>query len=162
MSRDLRSEGLDGPRVARRTLEEMRVGALWLHCAAVLTAEEPDGPFTLPFLHIDPEGRADVADVPGAVHRERLSGSADVTWRFVFLPNAAEGVMDVEISVPVRCRFRVAISARAHRSVLEQVVDAGMIALATTCPQGVADVPQTIWIRLCSVEAVRLALARCG
>jgi hypothetical protein len=142
MSRDLRSEGLEGAWVDRQALKEMRVGALWLHCAAVLTAEELGGPLTLPFLHIDPEGRADVADVRGAVHPER--------------------VMDVEISVPVRCRFQVAISARAHRSVLEQVVDARMIALATTCPQGAADVPRTSWIRLCSMEAVRLALARCG
>jgi hypothetical protein len=152
---------LGGPHEARRALDELRSGALWLHCSAILTGESADGVFQLPLVHIDPEGRPDVADISRVVRREGMEGSADVTWRFIFFPGEAEGVVDIVVKVPVRCHFRVAISARVHRAPLEQIVEAETVALTTTCPQSVGETPPAVWIRLVELDLLRAALARC-
>ena len=138
-------------------LARVQADSLKLHCAAMIAAR---GNQLVPVLHVDASNRPDVADMPRAVMAEGAGGPAMVGWQFAFFDRDAEGVMNISIDSPVRCRFSVAISARQHAVVLRQILAAGKVVVITSCPMLGRRIPPFAVLTVCQSNLVRMALGR--
>jgi hypothetical protein len=100
--------------------------------------EEPELPITgvsmvhpdrgqVPVLRLDMSRRPDVRDL-ARVHQIEGSGQVVVLARGVRLPDRGGWVLlDIRVTRPVRCRFRLALSLASQREILEALAGSGLL-----------------------------------
>jgi hypothetical protein len=139
----------------RKTLGELREGALQIHCVSNWSLAPG-----VPILHVDPGDRADAAVMPRAVNNVGMHSEAWIGWQFVFFPAEAEGIIDISITGPLSCTFSIAISARHHRELIKHILAAQRLGLVTTCPHSDGSQLPAVMVPGITFRVAREALQR--